>query len=250
MSTNDLIYDVLGVLPQGAPGNDASTLRTLEAVPNHGTLRQVLDLGVGHGRTTLTLARSLPHAEVTAVDVHPPFVEKVAAKARKSGLAKRVRAVCGKMEEMDVAQGSVDLVWAEGSIYVIGVRQALALWRSWLRPSGCVAFSDLAWWTDDPSKEAREFWAAEYPDMMSEARIRSLSESEGYRVIDCFRMPKEAHDAYYIPMEARLADYTGQIDGEVTELLRALRKEIDMVRKFSTEAGYTFFVLQLPGVAP
>ena len=245
MSSNDIIYDVLGVLPQGAPGNDVSTLRALETVPSRRTVRQVLDLGVGHGRTTLALARSLPDAEVTAVDVHRPFVEQVAAKARRAGLANRIRVVCGKMERMDVAQGSVDLVWAEGSIYVIGVQRALAMWRPWLRPGGCVAFSDLAWWTDDPSKEAREFWAAEYPDMMTEARIRSLSESEGYRVIDCFRMPKEAHDAYYIPMEARLADYTGQLDDELMEFLGALRKEIDVARKFSTEAGYTFCILQL-----
>ena len=52
VSQGDVIYEIFEPLPQGAPGNDASTLRALGAVPDRDSVRQVLDLGAGHGRTT------------------------------------------------------------------------------------------------------------------------------------------------------------------------------------------------------
>ena len=118
------------------------------------------------------------------------------------------------------------------------------MWRPWLRPGGCVAFSDLAWWTGDPSREARAFWAAEYPDMASEAAIRSRAEAAGYRTVDGFRMPKEAHDAYYVPLEARAAELAGRAEPGVRKVVEHIRKEIDIVRRFLGEAGYSFFILQ------
>ncbi|MDE0175711.1 MAG: class I SAM-dependent methyltransferase [Defluviicoccus sp.] len=241
---DEAIYEVFGPLSQGAPGNDASTLRALDAVPGRDAVRQVLDLGAGHGRTTFALAQALPDARITAVEIHPPFVERITDRAREAGLADRVRAICGDMEKIDVAQGSIDLVWAEGSIYLVGVERALATWRPWLRPGGCVAFSDFVRWTGDLSKEARAFWAVEYPDMASEAAIRSRAEDALYRVLSDFRIPKEAHDAYYVPLEARVAELAGRADAAVMRMLEDIRTEIDMVRRFSDEAGYTFFVLQ------
>ena len=244
MSLDDAIYEVFGPLPQGAPGNDASTLRALDAVPNRNAVRRVLDLGAGHGRTTVGLARALPDARITAVEIHAPFVERISRRARETGVADRVRAECGDMAKMDVAAGSIDLIWAEGSIYVVGVERALALWRPWLRPGGCVAFSDFVQWTGDLSKEARAFWAVEYPDMASEAAIRSRAEAAGYLVVSSFRLPKEAHDAYYVPLEARVAELEGCADSDVRKVLEGIRMEIDVVRRFSDEAGYTFFVLR------
>ncbi len=244
MSLDDAIYEVFGPLSQGAPGNDASTLRALDAVPARNAVRRVLDLGAGHGRTTVALARALPDARITAVEIHVPFVERIAERARETGVADRVRAECGDMAKIDVAAGSIDLIWAEGSIYVIGMERALALWRPWLREGGCLAFSDFVQWTGDLSKEAGAFWAIEYPDMATEDAIRSRAEAAGYRVVSSFRLPKEAHDAYYVPLEARVAELAGCVDSDVRKVLEGIRKEIDVVRRFSDEAGYTFFVLR------
>ena len=244
MSLDNTIYAVFGPLPQGAPGSDASTLRALDAVPGRDAVRRVLDLGAGRGRTTFALAQALPHAQITAVEIHAPFAGRIAERAREAGLADRVYALCGDMAKIDVATGSIDLIWAEGSIYVVGMERAFALWCHWLRPGGCIAFSDVVRWTGDLSKEARVFWAAEYPDMASEAAIRSRAEAAGYRVVAGFRMPKVAHDAYYGPLEARAAELAGSADTDVQQVLAGLRREIDIVRRFSDEAGYSFFVIQ------
>ncbi len=244
MSVEDILYEVFGPLAQGAPGNDAATLRALDAVPGRDTVREVLDLGVGHGRTTFTLAEALRNARITAVEIHAPFVRRITERARKAGVTHRVHAVCEDMEKIDIADGSIDLVWAEGSIYVVGMEQALLTWRPWLRPGGCLAFSDFVRWTDDLPEEAHDFWAMEYPDMGSEAVIRSRVEAAGYRVVGSFRMSKEAHEAYYVPLKARVAELADRADADIQEILEGLRKEIDVVRRFRDEAGYTFFVLQ------
>ena len=244
MSMADIIYEIFGPLPQGAPGNEASTLRALDAVPDRDLVCNVLDLGVGRGRTTFTLARALRDARVTAVEIHAPFVKHMAGHAREAGVANRVHIVCGDMKNIEVAEGSVGLIWAEGSIYLVGIERALAVWRPWLRPGGCIAFSDFVWWTDDPSEEASEFWAAEYPDMATAVAIRATAESSGYRLVSSFHMSKEAHDAYYVPLEERVAELAGCVDADVQQVIENIQREIEVVRHFADDAGYTFFILQ------
>lgn len=246
MRIQDATYELFGPLSQGAPGDDASTLYALGQVPGRGAIRHVLDLGVGHGRTTLILSRALPDAQITAIEIHAPFVEKVAERVREAAVAHRVHVVCGEMECLHVEEEAVDLIWAEGSIYVVGVEGALAMWRRWLRPGRCVAFSDLAWWTDTPSEEARDFWESEYPDIASEAATCARAEAAGYRVVHSFRLSKRAHDAYYVPLEARVTELTPRTDtdGELAKIIGGTRKEIGVMRRFPNEAGYTFFVLQ------
>ncbi len=241
---DDAIYEVFAPLSQGAPGNDAATLRALGAVPGRDSVRQVLDLAVGRGRTTFALVRALRAAHVTAVEIHSPFVKQMVARAFEAGVSDRVRFLCGDMAALDIADGSMDLVWAEGSIYLVGIERALAMWRPWLRPGGCVAFSDFVWWTDEPSGEVAEFWASEYPGMATEAAIRSTAEAVGYRVVCSFCMSKEAHDAYYVPLEERVTELAESIDADVLEVLESLRREIDVARRFADEAGYTFFIIQ------
>ncbi len=242
----DILYRVLAPLSQGAPGDDASTLRALGEVPDHDAVRRAIDLGVGRGRTTLALARALRNARITAVDIHAPFIGELSGLAREAGVADRIRPVCGRMEDLDVDEGSMDLVWAEGSIYAIGMQRALARWRPWLRPGGFLAFSDIAWWTGEPSEESRAHWDMEYPDMADESTVLSRSEAAGYRVAGGFRMSKEAHEAYYAPLEARAEELDGNPEAGIRKAVADLRREIETMRRFSEDAGYTFFVLQRP----
>jgi SAM-dependent methyltransferase len=246
MSLEKAFYELFGPLAQGAPGDEASTLQALDRVPDHVAIREVLDLGVGHGRTTLTLARALPEAHVTGVEIHAPFVEKAAESAHEAGVADRIELVCASMEHLEVDEGSVDLVWSEGSIYLLGVERALSRWRPWLRPGGCVAFSDFVWWTDTPSRESRDFWAEEYPQMASAPVIRARAEAAGYAFVDSFRLSKEAHAAYYVPLEARVAELAARTDAsdDLARVLEDTRREIDILCRFADEGGYTFFVVR------
>ena len=244
MTTEELIYEVCGPLEQGAPGGESPTLRALSEIPNREGVKRVLDLGVGHGRSTFSLARALPGADITAVEIHAPFVDEIARRVREAGLSGRVHPLCASMEDLEVESGTIDLVWAEGSIYVIGIGRALALWRPWLRPNGHVAFSDFVWWTERPSKAARAFWESEYPGMASEPAIYALADAAGYHVAAGFRLSKAAHEAYYRPLEARVAELETGAGADLAGLLEGIRREIDVVRRFRDEAGYAFFILR------
>jgi len=57
--------------------------------------RRILDLGTGSGALAIALARELPHALVTAVDVSPRAAAIAAANARRAGVADRVEVVVG-----------------------------------------------------------------------------------------------------------------------------------------------------------
>lgn len=245
MSLESPTYVIFGPLPQGAPGNDSSTLRALELIPDRDEIRQVIDLGAGHGRTTFALAQALPDALITAIEIHAPFVEQMSERAKEAGLEERVQAMRGDMAKINIADGSIDLIWAEGSIYVVGMEQALTNWRPWLRSGGYIAFSDFVQWTGEMTEAARAFWAAEYPDMSTEATIRARAKVAGYRVVADFRMPKDAHDAYYVPLEARVSELSGCGDDEIQQVLAGIRKETEVVRRYADEAGYTIFVLQI-----
>ncbi len=59
------------------------------------TPRRILDLGTGSGALAIALARELPHALVTAVDVSPRAAAIAAANARRAGVADRVEVVVG-----------------------------------------------------------------------------------------------------------------------------------------------------------
>ena len=244
MTTEELIYQVFGPLSQGAPGDESATLKALNEIPGHQGMERVLDLGVGHGRSTFTLARALPGAEITAVEIHAPFVDRIAQRAREGGIFGRVRPLCASMESLEVESGTIDLVWAEGSIYVIGIERALGQWRPWLVPDGHIAFSDFVWWTERPSREPQTFWAREYPGMASEPAIRALAEAAGYHVTGSFRLSRAAHEACYGPLEARVTELETGAGPDLGDLLAEIRQEIDVVRRFRDEAGYTFFVLR------
>jgi release factor glutamine methyltransferase len=59
------------------------------------TPRRILDLGTGSGALAIALARELPHALVTAVDVSPQAAAVAAGNARRAGVAERVTVVVG-----------------------------------------------------------------------------------------------------------------------------------------------------------
>jgi release factor glutamine methyltransferase len=59
------------------------------------TPRHILDLGTGSGALAIALARELPHALVTAVDVSPAAAAVAAANTSRAGVADRVTVVVG-----------------------------------------------------------------------------------------------------------------------------------------------------------
>lgn len=103
-------------LPRQSPGSDATTRRLLAAAGPLPDRPRVLDLGCGPGRAALLLAAEA-RAEVTAVDLHQPFLDELREAAGARGPGDRIRTVRADMGDLtgpEFPAGSFDLVWAEG----------------------------------------------------------------------------------------------------------------------------------------
>jgi ubiquinone/menaquinone biosynthesis C-methylase UbiE len=101
----------------------------------------MLDIGCGSGVPTMELAK-LSDGEIVAIDTSQTALDRLAGKIKKAGLAARVRAEKCSMLNMDFPDASFDIIWAEGSIAVIGFEKGLKEWRRLLKTGGFLVVHD------------------------------------------------------------------------------------------------------------
>ncbi|MFD8849333.1 GNAT family N-acetyltransferase [Streptomyces sp. NPDC059604] len=231
-------------LPRQGPGSDATTRRLLEFAGPLPRRPRVLDLGCGPGRAALLLAAEAG-AEVTAVDLHRPFLDELRAAADARGLGDRVRTVRADMAGLsgpDFPDGSFDLVWAEGSAYNIGFDTALRDWKRLLAPGGSLVVTDCVWTTDAPTAGARAFWDRQAP-LRPLAANTAAAVAAGYHVLGTLVQPDGDWDEYYVPLAAHVEASDPSAPG-MEWALAATREELAVRRDHGTEYGYAGHVLR------
>ncbi|MBC7339706.1 MAG: class I SAM-dependent methyltransferase [Firmicutes bacterium] len=101
---------------------------------------QVLDVGCGLGRLSVTLARR--GALVTAGDISEGMLAQTRRLSEKYGVAHRVTTVRMNAEAMPFADASFDLVVGTGILHHLDVPRALGEIRRVLRPGGRALFEE------------------------------------------------------------------------------------------------------------
>lgn len=241
-----VFFEIHTDLPREGPGSAATTRRAFEMIPGLPDRPRILDAGCGPGKQTFDLA-ALTEGVIHAVDMHQPYIDRLAAAAAERGLAERIRPRNADMLTPPFPPGSFDLIWAEASIYTIGFEAGLRAWRPLLAPGGHAAVSELCWLRPDPPREALEFWLEGYPDMSDRDGNAERIERAGYRLIADFVLPaSDWWTDYYTPIEARLATLRERHAGDDAALavLDAEQAEIDLYRRHGDAFGYVFFVMQ------
>ncbi|WP_433306997.1 class I SAM-dependent methyltransferase [Actinoplanes sp. CA-030573] len=105
---------------------------------------RIVDLGAGSGAGTLSLARLLPTAEVTAVDVDEEMLDHLRRRAAATGVADRVRTIRADLDGEWPALGPADLVWASASMHHLAdPARALTRVRDVLRPGGAFVVTEM-----------------------------------------------------------------------------------------------------------
>ena len=243
----NVFFEVHSGLPREGPGDNESTKKaylTLQDLPEN---PRILDIGCGPGMQTIALAK-LSKGRIDAVDNHQPFLEQLKKKAEEEGVSEKITVVNGDMLALNYEDGSFDLIWSEGAIFVIGFEKGLREWRNLLTNKGYIVVSELSWLKPDPPEDVRNFFMEGYPGIKTINENLETIKKAGYRIIEHFVLPEESWwNNYYTPIEAKIPSMKLKYkdDKEALDFLAAEELEIDMFRKYSDYYGYVFYVMQI-----
>ena len=247
--SRQIFFEIHSDLPRQGPGTIQSTIAALSSIPRSGDHQHlaILDIGCGTGAASLQLANMGHH--VTCLDNSGTFLESLTRKARKEGLLDYIHIQLGDMFNLEtiLSRNTFDVIWSEGSIYIIGFERGLTEWKPLLKPNCYLACSELSWLSSNPPLEAQEFWSKNYPGMLSRQTNIDIIKQCGYDLVDSFVLSECAWEKeYYRPMEKKIEELKLKYEGqkEVDSVLREQQAEINMYRKYSDSYGYVFYIMK------
>jgi SAM-dependent methyltransferase len=237
----DAFFAVHRDLPREGPGEAADVAFALDlaGLPAGAV---ICDAGAGTGGDVAAL-RAAPGARVLAIETQDSFV---AAMRARLGSDPSVR-----VERWDMAAlaahpwAPFDMIWCAGALYFLGLEDGLAAMVQALRPGGVLAFSEPCFHGAAPSDAARAFWEG-YPTR-TEADILKAVTGAGYAVLGTRVLSDSAWEAYYRPMEARIAALRPGADARLTAMLDLCSAEAAQWRAVRAETGYLLTVARWTG---
>ena len=238
----ELMFSFYEHLHRKAPGSERSTRRALSLLGELRPDAEIVDFGCGSGAASLVLAEA--GARVTAVDGYGPFLDRLEALAADAGLAGRIKTALADMAAPPFPDGSFDVVWSEGAIYLVGFEAGLRRWRRLLRPGGRLAVTEAVWLCENPPTEVATFWQAEYPAITSIEENLKMVRSAGFEPVDHFVLPREDWSEYYQPLQKQLSVFReehGQ-DRDAQAFAGELQHEVEVWREWGDSYGYVFFL--------
>jgi malonyl-CoA O-methyltransferase len=142
-------YDEVAVLQQEIGRRMIERLGFMKIAP-----LRILDLGCGTGYSIDALLKLYPKAELIALDIAEPMLRRA---RRRGRWLKRPRCLCADLDAVPLADGSIDLVFANAALqWSADPPQAFADLGRVLRPGGLLIFTSFG---PDTLRELRSAWA-------------------------------------------------------------------------------------------
>jgi len=241
----DVFFEIHQNLPRESPERNKYTRKAFRMLPK---LEKpcILDIGCGPGVQTIELAR-LSQGEVIGIDVHQPSLYRLSQRIEEADLSHRVKAVNCSMFEMDFPEESFDIIWAEGSIFIIGFEIGLKEWRRFLKPDGFMVVHEMAWLRPEPPQEIYDYWKNIYPGIKIVDENLKQIPGCGYEVIGHFTLPEDTWwIEYYGPLENRIKELRRKYVDDSVALgeLDKEQREIDLFKKYCKWYGSAFFLMK------
>ncbi|MFC1911276.1 class I SAM-dependent methyltransferase [Chloroflexota bacterium] len=186
---------------------------------------RILDVGCGSGVPTMELAR-LGGGEVIGIDIDRSALDKLTKKIREAGLSDRVRAVNCSIPDMAFPDESFDIIWSEGSIFVIGFKRGLHEWKRFLKPGGFMVIHDEKGNVEEKSEQISQC---------------------GYKLLNYFILSEETWSTeYFAPLEKLMAESQESYadDPHTLEEYNQARRELEMFKRDPERNNSVYFVIQ------
>lgn len=240
-------FEVFENIPRQGPGSTEITRKAysyLEHLPQH---PKILDIGCGCGAQTIDLANS-SSGTIKAIDLHKPLLAILNEKIRKYGLSNRVSAIEADMSNLPFQKQGFDLIWAEGSLYNMGIENGINYLRGFLKPGGYIAFSEACYFKEQIPAELDKFWKNEYPEIKSVLKNIAIIEKCGYKLIEHFSLPHYAWKMeFYDHIDKNIRELAKKYkeNKEALECFDSILQEIDIFDRYNAYFGYEFFIVRI-----
>jgi ubiquinone/menaquinone biosynthesis C-methylase UbiE len=186
---------------------------------------RILDVGCGSGVPTMELAR-LSNGQIIGLDINQPLLDRLERKIKEAGLSDRVKTINCSILDMDFLDESLDIIWSEGSIWIIGFERGLREWRRFLKPKGLLVVHD---------------------EVGNITEKLGLVSSCGYNLLEYFILGEDTWwMEYFAPLEKRINEIRTKHadDPEALAELDSDQREIDMFKKNPGQYCSVFFIMQ------
>lgn len=186
---------------------------------------RILDIGCGSGVPTIELAR-ISGGEVTALDIDPEALQRLRDKVKAAGLEDRITIVKGSLKTMNFPVESFDILWSEGSIYVIGFAKGLKTWKKFLKTNEYLVVHDVA--------------------VNLEKKITAVTAC-GYHLMDWFELREKVWWLnYFEPLQQQIQQIwrSNPTDSELKTALHQAEQEIEGYHQYPSHYQSVYFVMQ------
>jgi len=200
------------------------TRKAFEILPEYKN-PYILDVGCGSGVPIIELA-TISNGHIIGIDIDVTALNLLHKKIKAMGLNNRVSIIKDSILIMDFPGESFDIIWSEGSVFVIGFENSIKKWRRFLKPNGFLVIHDE---NKDKTKKL------------------GLVTKYGYTLIAQFEISKNLWwREYFTPLEQLIQEFRNKYPND-TELIKELNNdqvEIDKCRLDSVVNSSFFAIMQ------
>ena len=101
----------------------------------------ILDVGCGTGVPTIELAK-ISNGNIIGIDIDVTSIDLLKRKIKELKLSNQVKIIKDSILNMDFPKESFDIIWSEGSVFVIGFENSIKRWYRFLKPDGFLVIHD------------------------------------------------------------------------------------------------------------
>lgn len=240
----NLICEYFSNFQRQGPGSPEVTLKALSFIESLPPDAHIVDIGCGTGGQTMVLAQHTT-GQIKGIDFFPAFIELFNQNAHNLHLQDRVKGEIGNMEDLQLEESSLDLIWSEGAIYNMGFEKGLQSWRKFLKTGGYIAVTEASWFTDQRPSEIEQFWQDAYPGIDTISHKVAQMQQAGYVPVAAFILPENCWIEHFYQPQVAVQDFflkkyaTNQM---VAGFIANERREALLYEQYKAYYGYVFYI--------